>query len=39
MRFAEDDDDDDDDAYSLSQGGREMNGTVYTNNCTELRTS
>jgi len=36
MRFTEDDDDDD--ANSLSQGGREMNGTVYTNNnCTQLR--
>jgi len=37
MRFTEDDDDDD--AYSLSQRGHEMNGTVYTNNCTELTVS
>ena len=40
MRFTEDDDDDDDDANTVSQGGREMNGTVYKyNNCKELRPS
>ena len=46
MRFTEDDgdDDDDDDDFddddSVSQGGREMKGTVYKkNNGTQLRPS